>query len=104
MYYILDSTRTDRHTQKDYVATFPDVANFITYLEGVCQRKFGMTRAQFVQDQSNLVGFSENTDTSFYDMMKNHRVNMGIVRRGNCMECDVLRENKYASCRAEFGD
>jgi hypothetical protein len=102
MYFIIDPTRTDKQTKKDYVATFNTLPEFINYLEGMVGRgiiegKPGMTRTQFVQDQSDYHGFSEDTDETFYDMIKNHRILMGVIKGGNFIECDVIREHYYSS-------
>ena len=104
-YFIQDPTRRDTKTQRDYVFTTDNIPNFIAYLEGLCERKFKMTRAQFLQDQSDLTGETDTSDAVFYDAIKNNKVCMGVIREGGKMlEVDVLREHKYASNRAEYGD
>lgn len=103
MYFIEDPTVTEPNGAP-HIATGATLPSFFRYLENVCVRKFGKTRAQFVVDQSDYFGHSENTDAVFYDMMRTNKIRMGIVRNGKPMECDVLREQTYSSARSEYGD
>lgn len=104
MYFIIDPTRVDKKTKQDYVATTNNINDFMLYLEGLVERKFGMKRKEFIHDQSDYTGYTENTNEVFYDMLKNHKIVMGQVRKGNLIECDVIRENYYASKKNEHGD
>ncbi len=106
MYFIIDPTRIDTRTsdKRDYIAEINSIPELIFYLEGLVQRKFGMNRKQWIQDQSDYVGYTEDSDEVFYDILKLHKIRTGIIRHGNLVDCDVLREHKYSSLRSEFGD
>jgi hypothetical protein len=103
-YFIEDVTKADPTTGKSpYIATGDTIPSFISYLEGVCERMFGMTREQFIIDRSDYVGYTDNTDEVFYDLIRRH-VKTGVWKMDRYVEADVLKQEKYSSKRAEYGD
>jgi len=106
-YFISDTTRPNKDGTP-YIATGFSVQKLIKYLEGICLRKFSMNRSQLISDSSHLIGYEENTDRTFYDLMRPH-FQMGIIRdygliHQKMIECDILRESYYSSRESEHGN
>lgn len=103
-YFIEDPTKIDPITGKPpYIATGNTVKALMKYLEGICQRMFNMTREQFIVDRSDYIGYTDNSDEVFYDLMKRH-VKMGVWKMDRYVESNVLQQEKYSSKRDEYGD
>lgn len=77
-YYVVDSTK--KQGNKNPVIVFESINGVVKYLEGMCQRKFKMTRAQYM-NEAESVGHSadEATGRAFYDQMEQY-FNVGVIR------------------------
>ena len=102
MYFIVDTTKQN-NDGSPLLVTMNSIPEFVQYLNKLCERKFRLTREQYIIDQADLVGYTENSDAVFYDLLRNH-FKMGIVRRGVLAECNVLQSARDASNRTEQGD
>lgn len=78
-YYIVDSTV--RQGNKNPVMLFESVGGTVKYLEGMCQRKFNMTRQQYM-NEAETIGHSadEQTGRAFYEQMEQY-FNIGVIRK-----------------------
>lgn len=79
-YYIVDSTLNQGG--KNPVVIFETIPGTIQYLEGMCARKFNMTRAQYM-NEAESIGHSadEPTGQAFYEQMEQY-FNIGVIRGG----------------------
>jgi hypothetical protein len=77
-YYVVDSTK--KQGGKNPVMVFESIGGVVKYLEGMCQRKFGMTRIQYM-NEAESIGHSadEATGRAFYDQMEQY-FNVGVIR------------------------
>lgn len=77
-YYVVDSTK--KQGNKNPVLVFESIDGVVKYLEGMCQRHFGKTRAQYM-NEAESVGHSadEATGRAFYDQMEQY-FNIGVIR------------------------
>ena len=97
-YYIVDSTK--RQEKRDPVLIFQNISSVVKYLEGMCQRQFGKTRAQYMNDAESI-GHSadETTGRAFYDQMEQY-FNVGVIRgdsspvKTNIFEAAAFLRNK----------
>jgi hypothetical protein len=97
-YYIIDSTK--KQGNKNPVVFFENIDGVVKYLEGMCQRHFGQTRAQYM-NAAESVGHSadEATGRAFYDQMEQY-FNIGVIRgnstpvKTNIFEAAAFMKNK----------
>lgn len=77
-YYVVDSTK--KQGNKNPVIIFETIDGVVKYLEGMCQRKFNMTRQQYM-NEAESIGHSadEATGRAFYDQMEQY-FNVGVIR------------------------
>lgn len=80
-YYVIDSTK--KQGGKNPVLLFENIDGVVKYLEGMCQRQFGKTRTQYM-NEAESIGHSadEQTGRAFYDQMEQY-FNIGVIRTGN---------------------
>lgn len=80
-YYVVDSTK--KQNGKNPVLLFENIDGVVKYLEGMCTRHFGKTRAQYM-NEAESVGHSadEATGRAFYDQMEQY-FNIGVIRRNS---------------------
>jgi hypothetical protein len=78
-YYIVDPTK--KQNGKNPVFIFENIDSVVKYLEGMCIRNFGKTRAQYM-NEAESIGYSsdEATGRAFYDQMEQY-FNIGVIRR-----------------------
>lgn len=81
MYYIKDTTVNKN-------VTFDTKEKLIEYLEQPLIRKFRMNKAQWADHISSL-GHSVGDDYSYYQTLSEH-FEMGVVRDGKAMRCDIF--------------
>jgi hypothetical protein len=96
-YYVVDTTVGPQKVM--HFDTYPEVVN---YLEGMSIRRFGQTRKQRMilleevghgEDDRQAVNFVRAMAETF---------NIGIVREGNLMRCDVTAVALYQ--KPEYGN
>ena len=77
-YYVVDSTK--KQGNKNPVTIFESIDGVVKCLEGMCQRKFNMTRKQYM-NEAESIGHSadEATGRAFYDQMEQY-FNVGVIR------------------------
>lgn len=78
-YYIVDSTT--KQNGKNPVMVFETIGGVIKHLEGMCQKKFNMTRKQYM-NEAESIGHSadEATGRAFYEQMEQY-FNIGVIRK-----------------------
>jgi hypothetical protein len=97
-YYVVDSTK--KQGGKNPVIIFESIDGVVKYLEGMCQRHFGMNRAQYM-NEAESIGHSadESTGRAFYDQMEQY-FNIGVIRKDstpvktNIFDAAVFLRNK----------
>jgi hypothetical protein len=77
-YYVVDSTK--KQGTKNPVIVFESINGVVKYLEGMCQRQFGKTRVEYM-NEAESIGHSadESTGRAFYDQMEQY-FNIGVIR------------------------
>ena len=77
-YYVVDSTK--KQGGKNPVYLFENISGVVKYLEGMCERQFGKTRVQYM-NEAESIGHSadEATGRAFYDQMEQY-FNIGVIR------------------------
>jgi len=88
-FYIVDTTV--KKDNKNPVLLFESTAALVKHLEGMCQRRFGMTRKQYMIEAESI-GHSadEATGQAFYEQMEQY-FNMGVIRNGK----DPVKTNVF---------
>ena len=88
-YYVVDTTI--KQNGKNPVVLFESTDGVVKYLEGMCQRKFNMTRKQYM-NEAESIGHSadEATGRAFYEQMEQY-FNTGVIRNGK----DPVRTNVF---------
>lgn len=97
-YYVVDSTT--KKNNKNPVLLFDTIDGVIKYLEGMCKRQFGMSRAEYMNNVESLGhGADEASGRSFYDQMEQY-FNIGVIRNGiepiktNIFQADAFLKSK----------
>lgn len=97
MYYIVDTTV--RPNKVVHVATYPEV---VSHLEGMSVRAFKQTRRQrMILLEEVGHGEDDRQSVNFVRAMA-EVFNMGIVREGNLMRCDITSSEFFK--KEEFGN
>lgn len=102
MYYIFDKTKKNNLDEMP-VVVFSKTDSVIKYLDGLCQKLLGKTRAQLMQDAADF-GFGEDDPKgkAFFSYMSEY-IDMGIVRDdGTPIRCNIFTEDEFKS--RDYGD
>ena len=97
-FYIVDTTV--KKDNKNPVLLFESTGALVKHLEGMCQRRFGMSRKQYMIEAESI-GHSadEATGRAFYEQMEQY-FNMGVIRNGkdpvktNVFQADAFFKSK----------
>ncbi len=102
-YYIVDSTI--KKNNKNPVILFETIEGVVKHLEGMCSRKFGQTRKEYMQNAEGLGwGSDEQTGRSFFDQMEQY-FNIGVIRPDSTpMKCNIFEANKFKKTKDVHGD
>lgn len=84
-----------RKNRKTPVVVFNNLPSFITYLEGMCKRKFNQTRAEYMFHCFELgFGDDESTGRSFFEQLEQY-FDMGVIRSDSVpVKCNVFEALK----------
>jgi hypothetical protein len=98
-YYIVDTTQR----KEPYI--FENVQGLVKHLEGTVQRKFGQTRAVYMQNLIDLGhGYDDRDGKNFTESMRSI-FNIGIVSKDGILKnCNVHDVSHYSKYRTEMGD
>lgn len=102
-YYVVDTTV--KSGGKNPVVISESTAGVVKQLEGMCQRQFGMTRKQYM-DNSESLGFGpdERTGQCFYEQMEQY-FNVGVIRSNSVpMKCNIFEAAQFEAGKAVHGD
>ena len=102
-YYIVDSTI--KQNGKNPVMLFESTQGVIKHLEGMCQRHFKQTRAQYM-NHAESVGHSadEPSGRSFYDQMEQY-FNIGVVRGDSTpVKCNIFEADRFKRSKDVHGN
>lgn len=99
MKYFIEDTTTRR------IGTFPTIPDLIKYMEEVCQRKFGKSRKQWMQDMEDLGHVqNENSAQAFVECMA-QEFQIGVVRDNNTkVVCDIFKAIYNSKRKEELGN
>jgi len=94
-YYIQDNTIGQ-------AVYFENVADLVTYLEGLSKKSFNLTRNQFMDTLVSLGhGYDDNDGVVFTRAMSEH-FNIGIIKNDKHVLCDVHAASSFN--KEEYGD
>ena len=102
MYYIFDKTKQNNSGETP-VMVFRSTKSVIHYLESMCPKLLGKTRAQLMQDAADF-GFGEDDPQgrAFFSYLSEY-INMGVFREdGTPIRCNIFTVDEYRS--TEYGD
>jgi hypothetical protein len=102
-YYIVDSTV--KQNGKNPVVLFDTIPGAIKYLEGMCQRHFKQTRAQYMNNAESI-GHSadEATGRAFYDQMEQY-FNIGVIRKDSTpVKCNIFEADRFKRTKDVHGN
>ncbi len=102
-YYVVDITI--KKDNKNPVIMFETIPGVVKYLEGMCQRQFKKTRAQYMNDVESIGhGADEPTGRSFYDQMEQY-FNMGVIRDGkHPIKTNIFQADAFLKSKGEHGN
>jgi hypothetical protein len=97
-YYIIDPTLQNKPH------FFNALSDVIKHLEGLVARKYKKTRAQYMQHFIDLgYGYDDPSHKTFLDVLsKDH--NIGVVKGGRLVKCNIHDVQQYSRYRTEMGD
>lgn len=94
-YYIQDSTSGNKYVH------FQTLSELVTYLEGVVQRAYKLSRKQYMQNLIDLgYGYDDPLGATFTRSLKGE-FNIGVVKNGNYVKTDVHESDAFS--KSEFG-
>lgn len=98
-FYIIDTT------QRKEPFIFENTQSLIKHLEGTVQRKFGQSRAIYMQNLIDLGhGYDDSEGRTFTESMRTV-FNIGIVGKGGILKnCNIHDVAHYSKYRTEMGD
>lgn len=102
-YYIVDSTK--KQGGKNPVLVFENIGGVVQYLEGMCHRHFGKTRAEYMNDAESVGhGADEPTGRSFYDQMEQY-FNIGVIRKDSTpVKTNIFEAAAFLRSKDVHGD
>lgn len=98
-FYIIDTTITNSPL------IFENIQGLVKHLEGTVQRKFGQTRANYMQNLIDLGhGYDDAQGRTFTESMRTI-FNIGVVSKGGILKnCNIHDVAHYSKYRTEMGD
>jgi hypothetical protein len=102
-FYVVDSTINKGG--KNPVMLFDNTPTLVGYLEKMCQRKFGKSRSQYMNDSESLgFGGDENTGKAFFDQMEQY-FNMGVIRNDSTpVKCNIFDADRFSKVKSVHGN
>ena len=102
-YYIVDTSKASGG--KSPVLLFDTPNGVIKYLEGVCQRRFGQSRTQFMQSVNELGFGADDTDgRTFFEQMEQY-FQMGVIRGDSVpVKCNIFEAEKFSKLKDVHGN
>ncbi len=83
---------------------FNSINEVITYLEDVCKRKHKLSRRDYMQSLAELGHpADESSGKNFVEAMA-ESVNIGIVRKDQLLQCNIISADYYSKYKTEMGD
>ena len=97
-YYLVDTT------QSSSPRTFESLQSLVKHLEGTVQRKFKLTRAQYMD---NLIGLGygyDDAEGSTFTSSLSEYFNIGVVKEGRLVRTNVHESTYNSKYRGQHGD
>ncbi len=82
-FYIQDSTLGNKYI------TFNTVPELVDYLKSLIPRAFGISKEAYIQNLLDLGYGYDDSDGIMLTRVLSENFNIGIIRNGNYMKCDV---------------
>ena len=98
-FYIIDTT------QRKEPFIFENTQGLVKHLEGTVQRKFGQTRANYMQNLIDLGHGYDDPQGKIFTQSLSEYFNIGTVRKdGQLIKGNIHEAEQYSKYRTEMGD
>jgi len=97
-FYIVDTT------QSNTPFVYGSISELVRHLEGTVQRRFNLTRSQYMQNLIDLgYGYDDDNGACFTTSLSEY-FNIGVIRDGHQLKTNIHEAANHNKYRAEYGN